>query len=55
MTDLTDIDKRDLRKTSATQKAAKKIKYKHLKREGESINYSGLNKKVKAEIMTLCL
>ena len=56
MTDLTDIDKRDWKKTSATQKAAKKIKkYKHLKREGESVNYSVLNKKAKAEIMTLCL
>ena len=49
MTDLTDIDKRDRKKTSATQKAAKKIKkYKHLKREGESVNYSGLNKKSKS-------
>ena len=47
MTDLTDIDKIDLKKTSATQQAAKKIikKYRNLKRKGEPTNYSRLNKK----------
>ena len=44
-----DIEKIDLKKTSATQKAAKKVikKYKNLKRKGQHVNYSNLNKKRK--------
>ena len=50
MTDLINIDKIDLKKTSARQQVAKKIikKYGNLKRKGEPINYSGLNKKSKS-------
>ena len=57
MTDSTDIDKIDLKKTSATQQAIKKIikKYRNLKKEDEPINYNGLNKEKQTEIMTLCL
>ena len=44
-----DIEKIDLKKTSATQKTAKKIikKCKNLKRKGKLVNYSNLNKKRK--------
>ena len=50
MTDLTGIDKIDLKKTSATQQAAKKIKKnRNLKIKSEPINYSGLNKKSKSK------
>ena len=49
MTDLTDIHKTDLKNTSATQQAAQKIKkHRDLKRKGETVNYSGLNKKSKS-------
>ena len=46
MTDLTDIDKIDLKKTSATQQAAKKIikKYRNLKRK---INLSSIANQIK--------
>ena len=49
MTDLSDIDKIDLKKTCATQQAAKNIKkYRNLKRKGEPIKYSEPNKKSKS-------
>ena len=50
MTDLTDIDKIDLKKTSATQQAAKKIIkiYRNFKRKCEPIEYSESNKKSKS-------
>ena len=46
MTDLTDIDKIDLKKTSATQQAAKKIikKYRNLKRK---VNLSSIANQIK--------
>ena len=57
MTDLTDNDKIDLKKTSATQQAAKKIikKYRNLKRKINLSNIANQIKKAKAEIMTLGL
>ena len=47
MTDLTDIDEIDLKKTSATLQAAKKtIKiYRNFERKNESIKYGESNKK----------
>ena len=50
MTDLTDIDKTDLKKTSAPQQAAKKImkKYRNLKRKIKTIEYSEPNKRSKS-------
>ena len=46
-----EIDKINLKKTSATQKAAKKIikKYKNLKRKGQLVNYSKLSKNSKED------
>ena len=50
MTDLPDIDKIDLKKTSATPQAAKKKfkKYRNFKRKCEPIEYSESNKKSKS-------
>ena len=47
MTDLNDIDKIDLKKTSATQQTAKKTikKYKNLERKGEFLDDEKSNKK----------
>ena len=46
-----EIDKINLKKTSATQKAAKKIikKYKNVKRKGQLVNYSKLSKNSKED------
>ena len=46
-----EIDKINLKKTSATKKAAKKIikKYKNLKRKGQLVNYSKLSKNSKED------
>ena len=48
MTDLTDIDKIDLKQTCATQAAKNIKKYRNLKRKGEPIKYSEPNKKSKS-------
>ena len=53
MADLNDIDKIDLKKTSATQQTAKKIikKCKNLKIKGEYLGYNKLNKQGKYDIV----
>ena len=50
MTDLTDIDKIDLKKTSAPQQAAEKImkKYRNLKRKSKTFEYREPNKRSKS-------
>ena len=50
MTNLTDVDKIDLKNTSATQDTGKKIirKYTNLKRKGEPNKYSEPKKKSKS-------